>query len=356
MTKTTWTYENILQTLVGIALPSGKDREVEWIDSSHLGLAVDRFGACELFLLADVTATLPLVIRHLKRDKWEGEDGGQFEASRLVFPPDDHYRAVTAFVAEELIRNGLFGASPAEAFAKTEPLIELALRRVAISEEDLLGILGELYLLETALAVAADNQQLRVKILDGWRGSGNSARDFLLMDTAIEVKATRKANSTHHVNGLLQVDPRRDQAGTPVEQLYLLSIGFVPAQTSNASAVTLPEQVEKILGLLEQPPNPGERSSQQELFLSKVEEYGSSGGGYHHDRMKNWSSYQQRYSYAFQRLYDMNDEAVLVLRQAQIPPHVCSTGLAFTVTLPNTISNDVNPEVDIHQAMSRILK
>ncbi|MFP3344743.1 PD-(D/E)XK motif protein, partial [Halomonas sp. SIMBA_159] len=81
------------------------------------------------------------------------------------------------------------------AFAVTEPLIELAINRMEISENAILGLVGELLLLDALCRRAADPQVGPiVQAWDGWR---RSARDFTWEGTGVEIKTTTRTTSSH---------------------------------------------------------------------------------------------------------------------------------------------------------------
>jgi hypothetical protein len=273
-----------------------------------------------------------------------------------VFPADDHYAAVAAFLAEEFLRRGIV-ASLETGFAKTEPLVEMALRRLGLSEEEILGLLGELRFLEVLLAVGGDGR--KAIVLDGWRGHQRGSRDFVFGRGTVEVKSTRAKQSVHQVSNVMQVDPRRSEAGEPQENLFLLSLGFSPVEQRGSEALTLPRVVEEILSKLAAGASGAEASELQALFLAKVAQYGSDPGhGYDHGEMQGWSSYQSAWQHGFVRIYDMCDPAIDVLRRADIRGyrHIVEESVSFQVTLPEQVSGDLNPRSDLFAFAAQLLR
>lgn len=344
------TFEKLLQIAETLSVPNTDDeREVRWCDSSCiLGLSRQQGGGIELFLCGhELRAQLPLVRRHLKYDGWARKDGGVFQANRLVFPSNDYYVPATAFLAEELLRTNLIGAL-SQSFSETEPLIEMVLRKTALSEEVILGLLGELRFLEVLLTLARDVRE-KAAILDGWRGHQRSARDFVYGNRSAEVKATRSKRSVHAISSIAQVDPRRTETGDSLEELHLISVGFQPCDPAQKEAgISLVDQVETVLQKLAVP-GLEQRGELQQQFLSKVSMYGGEAGhGYEHDEMRDWSAYQQRWEHSFLRIYNMTDPAIRVLRRddVQCREHVVLDSVTFQISLPDSVTGDINPQLD----------
>lgn len=354
-------FERLLQQAQGLSLPENDDkREVLWCDIEHVvGLSRQRGGAIELFLRGgELHPTSPLVKRHMKFDRWTRRGGEIFEANRLVLPSDEHYVPEVAFLAEELLRRGVTH-SLARGFAQTEPLIEMALRRTSLGDEEILGLIGELRFLEVLLSVAEGSGQ-RALAVDAWRGHERGSRDFVLGPCSVEVKSTRGDRSAHRVNSVAQVDPRRSEANEPQEALFLLSLGFRP-ETSEASAtaaLSLPAQVDAVLLRLDSAAEQGGNRDLSALLLEKVSRYGSpSGRGYEHEEMRRWSAYQGRWQQGFVRIYDMGDDAIQVLRRDDIQRrnHVVLSSVSFDIVLPDRVSGDLNPQSDLFALARRLL-
>ena len=173
-------FEQLLQLTEGLTKPKlENDRDVHWCEIHHtIGFSRQLNGSIELFLCGDeLLAISPLVKRHLRFDQWTRSGGEIFKANRLVFPSDEHYTAATAFLAEELLRNNVV-TSLQNGFSQTEPLIEMMLRRTALNEDEMLGLLGELRFLDVLLTVASDSTQKAIA-LDSRRGHEQASRDFV---------------------------------------------------------------------------------------------------------------------------------------------------------------------------------
>ena len=345
-------FEELYIITQNIKVPDGPDeRSVEWCDSSScLGLAKQPNGAFELFIRGEpLSVSSPLVRRHLRHDTWRDAAGLEFHANRIAFPEEAHYQAVAAFIAEELFRNGL-SSSIAKSFTVSEPIIEMALRRSALSEEVIVGLLGELRLLNVLLSQASSPTERGI-LIESWRGYRLETRDFVSGSCSVEVKTTRGRNSVHRVSGIRQVDPDRAASGEPEETLYLVSFGLRPLDEGEdlTSAICLPETVDELLRKLGPLTESLPRNEVQEILISRIREYGGSALGYDHDTMRTWPAYTVQYQQGFTRIYDMNDDNVRVLRLKQISPcdAVPPDSVNFEINLPDRVTGDINPELDI---------
>jgi hypothetical protein len=352
-------FEELYEITQGLVVPDdAEERRVAWCDASQLlGLARQPSGAFELFLRGDPLAVRsPLVRRHLRHDTWRDAKEADFPASRIAFPAEAHYQAVAAFIAEELFRNGLLD-SVARSFGASEPIIEMSLRRAALSDEAIIGLIGELRLLAILISVA-DTPADRAVAIEAWRGYQRDVRDFVFAAASVEVKTTRGGNSVHDISSLGQVDPARSPGGTPIEQLYLVSFGLAPVEPGEdaAGSLTLPSIIDALLLKLGDSTTPGLRNEIQEILIERIRQYGGGSLGYDHDSMSNWPAYSVPFRQRFGRAYDMNDDAVLVLRRAQIAP--CSAvreeSVRFEVALPDQITGDINPETDLFTFVRRV--
>ncbi|MGC4120436.1 MAG: PD-(D/E)XK motif protein [Myxococcales bacterium] len=249
---------------------------------------------------------------------------------------------MAALVAYEMQRRGLGqpGIEAQKVFSEVEPIVELALRRAQLSDEAVLGLTGELLLLDELLAAMEDRPEGRSAILDAWRGHQRAARDFTLGCHAIEVKTTTFLSSIHHINGLAQIEPQT--AAQSEAALLLFSVGLTKAENGPFSVAKL---VERILGKLAGSVPEGVSSPLQLLFLEKVRGYGGEQGeGYDHATMRGFPGYQQTFTTTFEpRLYDACDPAFKVLRSAHLEgTFVSHEEISFKIVLPERI-HDLNP-------------
>ncbi len=182
-------------------------------------------------------------------------------------------------IAVELLRAGLGSTANAQAaFADVEPIIEMAIRRGALPENVVTGLIGELMVLRQALLSIASHAHLQGVLLDAWQG-WQGGRDFRFAANSIEVKTTQAASSIHEFSGLHQLEEARLHDGSQ-EELHLLSVGLV---ASPSMGETLPNIVDQILEMLAAPCS---SSPLQDAFLTRVERYGAANGVGYRPRLR----------------------------------------------------------------------
>ncbi len=347
------TYEEVLEQIKAVpAGLTGNDRTINWMtDAQVVGVARNSRGHLELFLagrqLEPRTRTVKSAIHyHL----WHRDTQPPLSANRILLPALGHFDQVGAFIAAELLREKA-DANLERAFAVTEPLIELAIKRLEISENAILGLVGELLLLD-ALCRCADDMYVGpvVQAWDGWR---RSARDLTWEGTGVEIKTTTRTTSSHAVHGVHQIEPVAATDDAPGElRLLLVSIGL--RQTDpNVPALSIPFLVDSIVARL----TASGTASLVEEFLRRVAMYGSESGiGYEHATMASEAPFTTPFSVTFVRGYDMADPAIEVLRRDDVVAHqhVDAQSLTFRVELPATISLN-NPIAGARRVAEAIL-
>lgn len=346
-------YEEVLEQIN--AVPAGligNDRTINWLtDAQVVGVARNSRGHLELFLAGEQlkprTRTVKSAIHY---HSWHRGTQPPLSANRILLPALGHFDQVGAFIAAELLREKA-DANLERAFAVTEPLIELAIKRLEISENAILGLVGELLLLD-ALSRRADDMHVGpvVQAWDGWR---RSARDLTWEGTGVEIKTTTRTTSIHPVHGVHQIEPAAATDDRPGEsRLLLVSIGL--RQTDpNVPASSIPSLVESIVARL----TASGASGLVDEFLKRVAMYGSESGiGYEHATMANEAPFTTPFSVTFVRGYDMADPAVEVLRRDDVVAHqhVDAQSLTFRVELPATISLN-NPIAGARRVAEAIL-
>lgn len=348
------TYEEVLEIIAGTPNGTGgRDRVIQWItDAQAVGVARDSLGHIEVFLAGNALSPRASVLRTVvQHHSWTRENDTKLDANRLLLPPYGYFDKMAALIATELLSSGADVDMP-RAFALTEPLIELAFRRLEISKSALLGLAGELLLVGALLRRAPDQQlgQL-VQAWDGWR---RSARDFSWNGTGVEVKATTRATSSHPVQGSHQVEPLSGTDGSlGEERLLLVSIGLEESEES-ANAFNVPQLTQRIVDRLQDTGNGGLVDD----FLAHVAVYGSETGfGYHHLSMASDMPFTTWFTPTFVRSYDMGDECVQVLRRENlvVHNHVDAQSVTFRINLPATISLD-NPINGLFNVVGHILE
>lgn len=129
------------------------------------------------------------------------------------------------------------GRDPGAAIKETlEAWARLLQRLALLSEEEQIGLTGELWFLEmlgTRLGWAA--------ALETWQGPGGEEHDFALPHCDVEVKTTLAEQAVHRISSLSQCEPK---LGRP---LYVVSIQLTPL--GSAGGMTLAERVTRALAL-----------------------------------------------------------------------------------------------------------
>ena len=346
-------YEEVLEQINAVpAGLTGNDRTINWLtDAQVVGVARNSRGHLELFLAGEQlkprTSTVKYAIHY---HSWHRDTQPPLSANRILLPALGHFDQVGAFIAAELLREKA-DVNLERAFAVTEPLIELAIKRLEISENAILGLVGELFLLD-ALCRCADDVYVGqvVQAWDGWR---RSARDFTWESTGVEIKTTTRATSSHAIHGVHQIEPIPASDDAPGEsRLLLVSIGL--RQTDpNVPALSIPSLVESIVARL----TVSGAGGLVDEFLKRVAMYGSESGiGYEHATMANEAPFTTPFSLTFIRGYDMADPAVEVLRRDDVlaHQHVDAQSLSFRVDLPATITLN-NPIAGVRRVAEAIL-
>lgn len=345
-------YESVLDLIGSVPSAASVDvRDIRWLtDARVIGISRDHNGQVEVFLKGvELKPSSKTIADAIEFREWHRDGAPNFEANRLVLPALGHFDQVAAFICTELHRNGA-EAGLRESFWKTEPIVELAIERLRISHETILGLAGELLLLDAMCRGAADD--LVAQVVESWDGWKTSARDFSWGSTGIEVKTTTRETSSHLVQGVHQVE-RNDGVGggSSEDELYLVSIGLLQRADAGGNSFTIPQLVNRISARMEQT-GCGHDVAR---FLSRVLEYGS-GEGYDHRTMSEDPAYSAPFLTRFFRAYDMSDSAVEVLRRDDVTVHhhVDVSSVRFRVDLPTTASSG-NPVVGANQVAEVLL-
>ena len=359
MTPTS-TFEEIRSRIELLPTPTGiEDREIHWIEPGRMGIARDAHGAYEIFFSGGTLRPRSAIVsRHLEQGHWMGSQGQAYEASRVVLSSEPHFLAVSALIGSECVREGIKDSSvPIESiFASVEPILELALKRSALSTETIIGLIGELILLDKLLEITSTVPEQFGTVINAWKGYTPASRDFVLGSVAIEVKATRGISSSHIIHGLDQIEPREIHGNLLEDRILILSVGITPIIGGPYSLPGLTESILKRLGTLD-----GEgwqASPLQEQFLKQLLQYGQGSGlGYDHFQMRDRDIYKTQFSMTYiPRLYDMTDPSVRIIRRATIHGmHVNPSHIEYQMDLPETISS-TNPISNWESAVSAIVQ
>lgn len=347
------TYEEVLHQITAIPVGAqGHNRTIQWLTMAQVvGVARDQLGHLEVFLSGPEFQPRTRTLRDaIQFHSWHRDNAAPLQATRILLPAFGHFDQVGAFICTELLREGA-EQDLLRAFAVTEPIIELAIKRLELSESALLGLAGELLLLDALFHQADDH--IIGQIAESWDGWRRSARDLSWQGTGVEVKTTTRATSSHAVQGVHQIEPAQATDDAPGEdRLLLVSVGLQQSEPS-ANSFSVPELVQRLVDRLAGTGNPGAVDD----FLARIAAYGSeSGFGYHHATMSNDAPFTASFTPSFVRGYDMGDAAVDVLRRDEIVSHqhVDAQSVSFRIDLPATINLD-NPVTSPQRVARAIL-
>lgn len=334
------TYENLLEKIISVPQALNEEyRDVSWLsESNKVGVTKSANGGLEILIRSKELSPKDRYLRRsLTYVSMYGESN-KINVNRIVLPALPHFLHICAFICTELFRNGIEDDAVL-AFAKTEPIISLAVETGSISNSAFIGLLGELLMLDALLS--ASEPQIHQRVLNAWQGWHRSKRDFSLPSKGVEVKTTLQPNSYHRMQGIHQVDFLPEQPNEELEnKLYLVSIGLQQVDES-VKKYSLPSTVDSVISRLKSSGNDSAVTS----FLKHLSEYGSESGFQydHSDRAKSiFGEYQ--YSVTFCRSYDLADESIKVLRYKNVEDliHMDPESIRFNVKLPQSI-NSLNP-------------
>lgn len=337
---------------------SAVTRDVSWVTPAGVvGLSRTTNGRIEIFLTGNQLApSSQLVQETLEYQTWHRTGVfPPFEANRLLLPGVGHYDQVAAFICTELLRSGA-DSDLTLAFKSTEPIIELAIKRLRLSDQSLLGLAGELLLLDALIRQVEDERVSSV--VRAWHGWKESLRDFKWGQIGVEVKTTTRSTSSHMVQGMHQIECRDGEDGTAPERgLRLVSIGLQWASDPD-NAYSIPELVDSVIERLASAPRLPASADLIGTFLAHVREYGSGADlGYDHRSMAKDIAFARPFIVRFVRGYDMTDLSIKLLRAADVSPyvHLDRKSITYRVELPASVSGDLNPIVGLHQTAKAIL-
>jgi len=336
-------FESLRSELEALSVPRGHARFLRWL-APPLAVARNASGDFEVFIRGtELRAASPLVRRQLQHGSWRPEEGGEtFPASRIALPSAPHFASIAALIAIELVRAGIAGPRGVHAaFADVEPIIEMAMRRGALADSAITGLIGELTVLRQLMLPRVRQPASLMRCLEFWQGWQDGGRDFRIGGHSVEVKATRGASSIHEFSGLHQLEAQV-LPSAQLEYLHLLSIGLAPSTSAGES---LPAMVDSVISILRSATGGEEIATE---FVRRVALYGHRlGGGYAHESMAEWSVYATRFAHTFvPRLYRVDDPGMLLLTRAMLAQtFVQPDYLAFTMHLPESVSA-FNPAQD----------
>jgi hypothetical protein len=352
-------YEQQLATVQGLRQSSTEeDRHIDWcVTEGVIGLARTPKGRIEIFLAGpELEARFRRVREALEYQRWFRADGGELLANRILLPAAGHFEQVAAFLSTELLRNDATTDLP-RAFARTEPLIELAIGDLMIADETVLGLCGEMLMLHALLRAAPDERV--ADIVDSWKGHRETARDFQLGLVGVEVKTTTRATSSHLFRGVHQLEPGHGVDGAEETSYVLASLGLEWSDVEDpANTTNLPELIDGVIGRINEALGASAAAFIDDL-VAQIADYGLPIAlGYDHNAMAESARFSRRFRLRFARGYDIaDDEAIRLLTTDDIRarPFIDAESLYARVNFPEQVRGDVNPVVGLVNCAHRIL-
>ena len=341
-------FEQIAGILESMASPQAAEHfRVEWLVDEVLAVGRSRAGGHCIFIVCDPLApTVPAVERSLRFGQWQTRGDVVIRSNLLTLPSGEQFGTATAAIAAELLRRRASSSEPlSEVFSHVEEFIALVLRSVLMPPDFVLGLLGELLILDEYLGALGERAQAGDPTAI-WRGWTQQARDFMLGTVSLEIKTTGLQMSRHQIHGLDQIEPRRLDGGA-TESLFLGSIGL---RRGAAGAYSVAGLTNRVLEKLGPRTEGGSLNEGQTRFLDRLAQYGPRDSvGYVHTEMADQDLYTEGYTTTFPpRFYDMADGNLRLIRSSDLAeqfPHVRVQGIAYTIDLPAVVPGSIeNPK------------
>lgn len=355
----TASYEDQLAKVQGLQRPASEDdRHIDWcVEAGVLGLARTPMGRIEIFLEGEeVEARFRRVREALEYQRWYRADGDELLANRILLPAAGHFEQVAAFLCTELLRNDATTDLPG-AFARTEPLIELAIDDLMIAEETYRGLCGEMLVLDALLRGVPDS--LVGEVLASWKGHRETSRDFQLGWVGVEVKTTTGLSSSHLFRGVQQLELGHGVDGEEETGFMLASLGLEWTDPDNdANTTALPDLVEGVSDRATAALGKAAGAVVDDL-VGRIASYGPAAAlGYDHRTMSDTARFGRRFRVRFVRCYDMTDPGIRLLTTDDMRsrPFIDADALHLRVNLPDQVTGDVNPQVGLSRCALRVIE
>ena len=218
-------------------------------------------------------------------------------------------------------------------FSQLERGIAKAMHRFRLNDNSMIGLLGELTVLYKMLEHC--KTEFFNVVLDSWQGHSSKSRDFIFSESCLEVKTTREEKSIHHINNLNQVDSTDDDGGET--RLFIASLGIVDSEDD--TGVSLSDLVKKLILKI------SDEEKKKDL-LKNIKSFGVNSIGYDHNLMSDWSQFNEKFIFKFERYYDMSDENIKVPRHKNFESmsHLMTKTVKFMIELPNVVVEGENPK------------
>ena len=344
MKDSMYNYEQIRAEFESLEIPTFPEVNIQWIVPNKFGMGRDNKERYLLFFACSDLEVGSEVVKAaiVSNQSWKNIDGTIVSGFMIGLPKDDAFLIAATSIVIELIRIDVKSRELSVVFTEIESYIELVLRRLILTPTSIVGLIGELIVVEAILrTLILEKKQSPLDVLKYWKGHSPAARDFDFGTLEFEVKTTTKDTSTHMIDNINQVQSQN--------KLYLISIGLTLAETDTLLSVK--SLVDSIMKLLS-----GSKAAQDQ-FLICVSKY-SKEASYNHETMSDWGPYQKSYKKTFEiRIYDIQDDNIKVIRSSDLKDLMVIDNhhITYEVCLPVKVKESIeNPQS--FKELSSILK
>jgi len=312
--------------------PDNESVEVEFLNS---GLAIGRSadGDYSIFLVGPRFEPIDEQdTNFFKYGTWEAVGSvSTFPGTKIILPGSSNFPSIVALICFELIRSAA-GENAAASWEACRDLVLLMIERMAESNSELLGLIGELFVLRAMLTSEGVREHYSTReVVRNWFGSGHTARDFQFSGVGIEVKTTVRKFSRHHLAGVRQSEVGHGVNGQFEDKYILVSIGL--GDDTSDGEVSLSGLVSEIRQLISESQDDDTLS----YFDGMLTSYGDTNTFATADDVLLEPKALRRYGVNFVRVYDMNSSSILVPRTADLSDliHLVLGSMSFEVILPS---------------------
>jgi len=182
----------------------------------------------------DQNTCLPdIPLKELTLELKADNDGYYADFSTVNESLFEHFYSMMCFISDSVqIKNRDFIDSVVDAVEQLKNLIS---SERLLSEEKIIGMWGELWVLEQFLTEKGS------EAVNLWKGADKAIHDFRLAGSELEVKTTRNEERIHMISRLSQLE------ASPDKKLYLCSIQIVEGTSDGYSLAEFVSKIENYL-------------------------------------------------------------------------------------------------------------
>lgn len=226
---TTW--EVFLEDYIKPGVPAKYQFKGEPDLSFYVSNKAEKIG---LNIRVDQNTCLPdIPLKELTLELKADNDGYYADFSTVNASLFEHFYSMMCFISDSVqIKNHDFIAAVIDAVEQLKNLIS---SERLLSEEKIIGMWGELWVLEQFLSEKGSEAVYL------WKGADKAIHDYRLEGSELEVKTTRNEERIHVISRLSQLE------ASPNKQLYLCSIQVVEGSTDGYSLSEFVNRIESLI-------------------------------------------------------------------------------------------------------------